>query len=134
FKTPESEAASAQVEAFRDTWAWGEEAAWSFAELMKKGGSSARFLDALRSALGESDMMAYLAIMALRLTELYRVLRPDGSLYLHCDPTASHYLKVILDGIFGPLGYRNEITWKRTSTHSDSRTWSRVADTILFYT
>jgi site-specific DNA-methyltransferase (adenine-specific) len=79
-------------------------------------------------------MMAYLAMMAVRLLELHRVLKPTGSLYLHCDPTASHYLKLLLDGVFGPDRYRNEITWKRTTTHSDSKTWSRVADTILFYT
>jgi site-specific DNA-methyltransferase (adenine-specific) len=78
--------------------------------------------------------MAYLAMMAVRLLELHRVLKPTGSLYLHCDPTASHYLKLVLDAIFGASFYRNEITWKRTTTHSDSKTWSRVADTILFYT
>ncbi len=78
--------------------------------------------------------MAYLVMMAVRLHELRRVLKPTGSLYLHCDPTASHYLKIMLDGIFGPENFRNEIIWKRTGTHSDSRTWSRVSDSILFYT
>jgi site-specific DNA-methyltransferase (adenine-specific) len=79
-------------------------------------------------------MMAYLSMMAVRLIELHRVLKPTGSLYLHCDPTASHYLKILMDGIFGVENYQNEIIWKRTTTHSDSRTWSRVADVIYFYT
>jgi site-specific DNA-methyltransferase (adenine-specific) len=79
-------------------------------------------------------MMAYLTMMAVRLIELDRVLKPTGSLYLHCDPTASHYLKIMLDVVFGAEYFQNEITWKRTTTHSDSKTWSRVADTILFYT
>ena len=73
-------------------------------------------------------------MMANRLLELYRVLKPTGSLYLHCDPTASHYLKIVLDRVFGKEHYQNEIIWKRTTTHSDSKTWSRVADTIFFYT
>jgi site-specific DNA-methyltransferase (adenine-specific) len=79
-------------------------------------------------------MMAYLTMMAVRLLELHRVLNPTGSLYLHCDPSASHYLKVLMDGIFGAEMFRNEITWKRTTTHSDSKTWSRVTDTLFFYT
>ena len=90
-------------------------------------------LRAMRSALGENDMMAYLAMMAVRLIELHRVLRQTGSLYLHCDPTASHYLKVILDSIFGIDRFLNEITWKRTSPHNDAKSWSRTADKILFY-
>ena len=77
-------------------------------------------LRAMRGFLGENDMMAYLAMMAIRLIELHRVLKPTGSLYLHCDPTASHYLKLLLDGVFGPINYRNEIIWKRTSAHNDA--------------
>jgi site-specific DNA-methyltransferase (adenine-specific) len=91
-------------------------------------------LRALRSFLKENDMMAYLAMMAVRLLELHRVLKPTGSLYLHCDPTASHYLKILLDAVFGPKNFRNEIIWKRQSAHSDARyKFSDVADTILFY-
>ena len=78
--------------------------------------------------------MAYLAMMSVRLLELHRVLRPSGSLYLHCDPTASHYLKVVLDGIFGTANFRSEIIWKRTSAHSSARRWGPVHDKILFYT
>src|ERR1700675_105005 len=91
-------------------------------------------LRAMRSFLKENDMMAYLTMMAVRLIELHRVLKPTGALYLHCDPTTSHYLKVLIDAIFSARGFQNEITWKRTFTHGDSRTWSRAADKIFFYT
>ncbi len=91
----------------------------------------------MRSALGENDMMAYLAMMSVRLIELHRVLKPTGSLYLHCDPTASHYLKTLLDAIFDPHHYVNEIIWKRYGAHNDvgqgSQHYGRVHDTILFY-
>ena len=90
FETPDSEKGAAQAEAFRDTWTWGEEAGRSLDEIMTEiRGGTARFIDALRSALGSSDMMAYLVMMAVRLHELHRVLKADGSLYLHCDPTPS---------------------------------------------
>jgi adenine specific DNA methylase Mod len=82
--------------------------------------------------LRESDLMAYLTMMAVRLVELRRALKPSGSLYLHCDPTASHYLKILLDAIFGMAAYRNEIVWKRTSAHNDPKKWGRVHDTLLF--
>ena len=78
-------------------------------------------------------MMAYLVMMAARLVELHRVLKPTGSLYLHCDPTASHYLKVILDTIFGPENFRNEIVWKRTSSHNDAKRFGRIHDVLLYY-
>jgi DNA modification methylase len=91
-------------------------------------------MQALRRFLGENDMMAYLTMMANRLIELHRVLRPTGSLYLHCDPTASHYLKAVLDGVFGVENYRNEIIWKRTTSHNDAKhQFPDVSDTILFY-
>lgn len=114
FKTPTDQAASAQAEAFRDTWTWGNEAQWALDELMMNGGPLASIINALRSALHESDMMAYLVMMAQRLHELRRVLKPTGSLLLHCDPTASHYLKIILDAVFGPERFSNEIIWQRT--------------------
>ena len=88
---------------------------------------------ALHGVLGGNQMMAYLVMMAARLVEMHRVLKPTGSLYLHCDPTASHYLKVVLDCVFGTENYRSEVTWQRTNVHSDSKTWSAVADVILFY-
>lgn len=137
FQSPADDAASAQVEAFRDTWTWGDEAERSYSEIMKLGGGAARFVDALRSALKESDMMAYLVMMGVRLHELHKKLKPTGSLYLHCDPTASHYLKVILDGVFGPSLFVNEIVWKRSDAKGDSgqgaKHFGRVNDSILFF-
>ncbi|MCE0498461.1 MAG: hypothetical protein LV481_11005 [Methylacidiphilales bacterium] len=135
FKTPKGHESEAQIEAFEDTWHWNEQAEREFDEIIHGTNTDlAQMMTALRSFLGENDMMAYLTMMANRLIELHRVLKPTGSLYLHCDPTASHYLKVVLDGVFGKERYENEIVWKRTTTHSDSKTWSRVADSIFFYT
>jgi site-specific DNA-methyltransferase (adenine-specific) len=131
FESPRGET-SAQAGAFLDTWTWGEEAEWSYREIMKGGGGVARYIDALHSALGHSDMMAYLVMMAIRLTALSHTLKPTGSLYLHCDPTASHYLKVILDAIFGPQNFRSEVIWKRTSSHNSAKRWGPIHDTILF--
>lgn len=133
FRSPR-DTASAQAGAFLDTWVWGDEAEWCYQECMRTGGGVARYIDALRAALGESDMMACLVMMSVRLATLRDKLKAEGSLYLHCDPTASHYLKIILDAVFSAENFRNEIVWKRTTTHSDSKTWSRVSDTILFYT
>jgi site-specific DNA-methyltransferase (adenine-specific) len=135
FKSPAGVGADSQIEAFEDTWHWNDKAEAAFHDVMTSGNTDvAELLRAMRGFLKENDMMAYLAMMAVRLIELHRVLKPTGSLYLHCDPTASHYLKLLLDGVFGAPNYRNEITWKRTTTHSDSKTWSRVSDIILFYT
>lgn len=134
FRAPEGHQSHAQMEAFEDTWHWNETAEKAFDEVMQSGNSdAAEMLRAMRSFLKENDMMAYLAMMAVRLIELHRVLKKTGSLYLHCDPTASHYLKILLDSIWGGANFRNEIAWKRTSTHSDSKTWSKVADNIFFY-
>lgn len=118
FRTPDDEAASAQVEAFRDTWTWGQEAQWAFEEIMRTSGGISSIIHALHSALGESDMMAYLVMMAQRLHELRRVLKSTGTLFLHCDPTASHYLKIILDAVFGPQRFSNEIVWQRSTGKS----------------
>ena len=116
FRSPDGSGSQAQIEAFEDTWKWGLEAADSFEQVMRSGNTSAAdLLRAMQSFLGESDMMAYLAMMAIRLIEMQRVLKPTGSLYLHCDPTASHYLKLILDSVFGAESFRNEIVWKRTT-------------------
>jgi DNA modification methylase len=135
FKSPKGLESHAQIEAFEDTWHWGAQAEAEFSDLLHQPNTQvADMMPALRRFLGENDVMAYLTMMASRLLELHRVLKPTGSLYLHCDPTSSHYLKVVLDGIFGAENYRNEIVWKRTTTHSDSKTWSKVVDTIFFYT
>jgi len=134
FAAKDGHQAAAQIQAFEDTWRWDESAARQFAETVELGGSVADVLLAFERFLGTSDMLAYLAMMAPRLVELHRVLKPTGSLYLHCDPTASHYLKLLLDAVFGPTNFRNEIIWKRTTAHSDARQgYSHVTDTILFY-
>lgn len=133
FAEKSGEKASAQIRAFEDTWQWDETAARQFQEVIVAGGRVAEVLHALRQFLGTSDMLAYLSMMAPRLVELHRVLRPTGSLYLHCDPTASHYLKFVLDAVFGPEHFLNEIVWKRTSAHSGARRWGPVHDVLLYY-
>lgn len=129
--------AAARIKAFEDTWRWDQGAARAFEDTVEAGGRVSQALQAFRTFLGDSDMMAYLAMMAPRLFELRRVLKPTGSLYLHCDPTASHYLKMLLDAVFGPRNFRNEIIWKRAHAHSDARQGSkhfgRITDTLLFY-
>ena len=138
FKSPKGQSSHAQIEAFEDTWHWGEQAEREFNEILQFGNTDvAEVIQSLRKFLGENDMMAYLVMMTNRLLELHRVLKQTGSLYLHCDPTASHYLKIVLDGVFGPENFRNEIIWKRSYAHSDSkqgaRHFGRITDTILFY-
>jgi site-specific DNA-methyltransferase (adenine-specific) len=96
--------------------------------------NAAEMLRAMRSFLKENDMMAYLTMMAIRLIELHRALKPTGSIYLHCDPVASHYLKVLLDAIFGPDKFHNEIIWRRTGSHNARRSFGPIHDVILFYT
>jgi site-specific DNA-methyltransferase (adenine-specific) len=125
--------AAAQIKAFEDTWRWDQEAAREYEETVETGGEVSKALMAFRTLLGESNMMAYLAMMAPRLVELRRVLKPTGSIYLHCDPTASHYLKLLMDAVFGPMYFRSDITWQRTNTHSDAKRWSPIADTLLYY-
>jgi site-specific DNA-methyltransferase (adenine-specific) len=134
FKSPTGEASQAQIEAFEDTWHWNVHAETAFDEVMQSGNTdAAELLRAMRSFLGDNDMMAYLAMMAVRLIELHRVLKLTGSLYLHCDPTASHYLKLLLDSVFGPERFLNEVIWKRTSAHSSSKRYGPVHDVVLFY-
>ena len=139
FKSPAGTGSQAQIEAFMDTWQWGQEAEGSFDEILRYGNSSAAdLIRAFRSVLGESDMMAYLVMLTLRLLELHRILKPTGSLYLHCDSSASHYIKLVLDSIFVHGGFKNEIVWQRSHAHSDSKQgakhYGRVSDAILFYT
>ncbi len=125
--------AAAQIKAFEDTWHWDQIAAKSFQEVVEAGGKVSQVMQAFRTFLGENDMLAYLAMMAPRLVELRRGLKPMGSIYLHCDPTASHYLKLLMDAVFSPAYYRNEITWKRTSAHNDPKRYGANVDIILFY-
>lgn len=135
FKSQDGSAAEAQMQAFDDTWRWNQSTEALFLSMVG-GGCPPRVADALaamRNLLGTSDMNAYIVMMTARLVELHRVLKPTGSLYLHCDPTASHYLKVILDTAFGPENFRSEITWVRTTTHNDAKRWSPNADILLYY-
>ena len=134
FAEQDGSRSAAQIQAFTDTWRWDASARRIFDETVETGGKAAEALAAFRSLVGESDMLAYLSMMAPRLVELRRVLKPTGSIYLHCDPTASHYLKLLLDAIFGPVNFRNEIAWRRTGAHNDPGRLGRVHDTILFYT
>jgi len=138
FKSKTGDRSDAQIEAFEDTWHWNDKAEQAFDEVARSGNTKAfDLLNAMRGFLGDNDMMAYLAMMAVRLLELHRVLKPTGSLYLHCDPTASHYLKLLLDGVFGPAGYRTELSWKRSSAHSDAKQgrtqYGNIRDVIFFY-
>ncbi|MGH2967079.1 MAG: DNA methyltransferase [Solirubrobacterales bacterium] len=144
FKDESGRKSDAQLLAFGDTWHWGPSAEATYAYLTNtarhEGRVSAKvstIIAALRAGIGENQMMAYVIEMAVRLVELHRVLKPTGSLYLHCDPTASHYLKLVLDAIFGPANFVNEIVWQRTSAHSDARQgarhFGRTNDSLLFY-
>jgi adenine specific DNA methylase Mod len=134
FKAPTGEQSEAQIEAFEDTWHWNATAERAFDEVMQGSSTdAAEMLRAMRSFLKENDMMAYLTMMAARLIELHRVLKDTGSLFLHCDPSASHYLKLLLDVVFGPQGFQNEVIWKRTSAHSSSKRFGPVHDVILYY-
>jgi len=136
FKDEKGAASESQIAAFEDTWHWTPATAATYhALLMQSAPHVGTMIEALYKIIKPSPMLAYLVMMAARLVELHRVLKPTGSLYLHCDPTASHYLKLVLDTIFGPINFRNEIIWKRTSSHNDAkRKFADVDDVILFYT
>ena len=137
FREKSGEDSPAQIKAFTDTWEWTLETERTFEQdIILHPGTPVAVKDmitAFRQFIGQNAMLAYLVMMTPRLVELRRVLKPTGSLYLHCDPTASHYLKILLDTVFGNENYRSEITWKRTSAHNDSRRFGQVKDTILFY-
>lgn len=139
FKSQGGEQSHAQIEAFEDTWHWTHEAENAFDEVMQGTNTDvAEMLRSMRLFLRENDMMAYLTMMTVRLIELHRVLKNTGSIYLHCDSTASHYLKIILDAVFGKENYRNEIIWKRTNNPKGSqfkdKKFGVYTDTIFFYT
>jgi len=124
---------AAQIRAFQDTWRWDRAAAAAYQEVVEGGGRVSLAMQAFRQALGDNDLLAYLSMMAPRLMELRRVLKRSGSIYLHCDPTASHYLKMLMDAVFTPFGFLSEIIWKRTHAHGSSKRFAPVHDTILFY-
>ena len=134
FREASGQASQAQFHAFTDTWTWAD-AAELYNQFIDSCPNVAvtEMMEAFHSFLKNSPMMAYLAMMAPRLVELHRILKPTGSLYLHCDPTASHYLKLVLDAVFGQQNFRNEIIWKRVTSHSDAKRWSPITDTIFYY-
>ncbi len=123
----------AQIRAFKDTWRWDKSSAEAYEEIVEGGGKIAEAMLAFRTYLGENDMMAYLAMMAPRLVELRRVLKNTGSIYLHCDPTASHYLKILMDAVFGPVNFRNEIIWHYRKWPAGKYAFQRNHDVLLFY-
>ena len=136
FQSPAGERSEAQIHAFEDTWHWNDAAEMAFDQVMRGGNpDAAEVLRAMRAFLRENDMMAYLAMMAVRLLELHRVLKPTGAIYLHCDPTASHYLKLIMDAIFSAEHFGNEIIWKRQNSKGLASTrFAKNHDVILRYT
>ncbi len=134
FKDESGHEADAQITAFEDTWHWNHKTEATYNELVTQGDARvSAMVNALRQSIGSNQVMAYLTMMAARLVELHRVLKPTGSLYLHCDPSASHYLKIILDSIFGGENFRNEITWKRTFAHGSAKKYAPLHDVILYY-
>ena len=135
FKEKSGEESSSQIQAFTDTWEWNYDAEVAYNELTTNPPEGvASMIGAMRSFIGTNDLMAYLVMMAQRMKELHRVLKPTGSLYLHCDPTASHYLKMLLDTVFGAKHFRNEIIWQRTNAKGLSFTrFANNHDVILYY-
>lgn len=137
FKEQDGSRAASQILAFEDTWTWDAEDEAVYAQLVTAGGRVADALQAFRQFIGPCDMLSYLVLMAPRLMELRRVMKPTASIYLHCDPAASHYLKMLMDAVFGPASFINEIVWKRSDAHSDAkqgaRHFGRIHDVILFY-
>ena len=136
FKDQSGGGADASMEAFDDTWTWGDASRSALLDI--QSGTNVALsvmMEAMHRAIGENPLMAYLAMMAVRLVELHRVLKDTGSLYLHCDPTASHYLKLVLDAVFGKESFRDEVVWLRHSARSVKQAiWPRLHDTIFFYT
>jgi len=133
FEENNGSGAAAQIEAFDDTWHWTMETIEAYQDVVETAGPAADALVAFRQMLGETDMMAYLAMMAPRLIELRRVLKETGSIYLHCDPVASHYLKVLMDAVFGGASFQNEIIWHYHTGGASKRRFSRKHDTVYMY-
>ena len=118
----------AQAQAFMDTWTWNEFALSGYQEIStnhegRYTRQTIELLKGFKAVLGEGSLLAYLISMTQRVNEIQRVLKPTGSFYLHCDPTASHYLKLLLDGVFCARGgdFKAEISWKRSSAHNDAK-------------
>jgi len=133
FKEKNGSQAASQIRAFEDTWTWSSESEKLYADLVTKADRVSDCLQAFRTFMGACDMLAYLVMMAPRLVELRRVMKPTASIYLHCDPAASHYLKMMMDAIFGPQNFLNEVIWRRTGAHNSSRRFGPIHDVLLFY-
>jgi len=135
FREKSGEGSAAQITAFEDTWHWGQESEYAYQEIVRDSTKKlADLIQALRMFLGQNDMMAYLTMMAQRMSELHRVLKPTGSIYLHCDPTASHYIKLLMDAVFGYKYFRNEIIWAYETGGIPRNDFSRKHDIIFRYT
>ena len=134
FKEAKGTEAEAQIEAFEDSWHWTVATTAAYDEVASRSDEVGDMLQAFVAALGHNDVTAYLTMMAPRLVELRRVMKPTASIYLHCDPTAGHYLKVLMDAVFGPRNFVNEIVWKRQTSHSDAaqgaKHFGRLQDTL----
>ena len=137
FRERSGEESPAQIQAFTDTWEWTQETERTYElDIIQNPAVPATVKDmisAFRQFIGRNAMMAYLVMMAPRLVEMHRVLSPTGSIYLHCDPTASHYLKLLMDAVFGSRLFKNEIVWPRTNAHHDARRYGRIHDSLLYY-
>lgn len=133
FKEKNGSDSEAQIKAFDDTWHWDTKAALSFHNVVSMGGKPADALLGFEKLHGSNDLLAYLSNMAERLIELHRVLKPTGTIYLHCDPTASHYLKILMDSIFGAKNFRNEIIWAYRGGGSPKTDFGRRHDVIFRY-
>ena len=134
FKESEGTPSGAQIQAFSDTWHWDRPAEQTYNELVLSGPPRvARTIEAMREIIGSNDLMAYLVMMTIRMVELHRILTRKGSIYLHCDTTAGHYIKIIMDAVFGIEQFQNHVIWKRTSAHSDAKRYGRISDFLLFY-
>jgi len=134
FKEKTGKESKAQVEAFMDTWHWDNTAEKTYLELQKGEGEIRNMVQAFHTLLGKSDMFAYLVMMTIRLAELRRVLKETGSIYLHCDSTANHYLKIVMDKIFGENNFQNEIIWFYKTGGAGKKRFARKHDNIYFYT
>lgn len=134
FAEPDGSWSASQSQAFEDTWRWDQGAARAFEEVVEAGGEVSNTMQAFRTILPESNMLAYLAMMAPRLIEMRRAMKPAASIYLHCDPTASHYLKLLMDSIFGPENFRNEVIWQRSVGKGHAtRKFPFSHDSLLIY-
>lgn len=134
FKEKNGTDSTAQIKVFEDTWHWDQKAEETFVEITEKSPKKvADLIIALRSFLGSNDMMAYLVMMAIRLVEFHGALKDTGSIYLHCDPTTSHYLKLLMDAVFDPKNFRNEIIWCYKRWPSKQDNFQKMHDVILRY-